>query len=204
MLSDDENLALAEAAVQDNQLKFEHNSKQYRVRKSTYVEKQEANKYRHKAYIQLLRDPDTLLEKDLRALYKTKGVDIDGIEREIQELYNTQQTLMLALGKAIQKKSLKVELEKYKEEIVQCNSSIGGLNQEKQILLEYSLENRILMDVYGFMVWQIAEVKENGEWKRVWTSYEACQADPDVQLLTLVTKHGAVIVTDEMTSGLGA
>jgi len=202
MLSDNEGVALAEAAVQDNELQFKHNDKTYRVRKATYLEKQEANKFRMKKYVELLRDPDTLLERDLRKLYKDKGVDIDGIEKELTELYNTQQSLMLELGKAIQNKKPVAELEKYKAEVVQCNSSMQRLNQEKQALLEYSLENRILMEVYGYMIWQISEVKEGETWKRLWKTYDACQADTDAVLLGLITKHGAVIVTDEMTSNL--
>ena len=160
MLKDNENVALAETAIQNNQIEFTEGEIKYRVRKTTMQEKQEANKFRMKRYIELLKDPDTLLERDLKKLYKNKGIDIDDIEKQYIELDKQQKVLMLDLGKAIKENRPKPELEKYKEEIITVSNTMQGLTQEKQGLLEYSLENRILMEVYSYMIWMIAEKQD--------------------------------------------
>jgi hypothetical protein len=202
MLQDSESITLAEAVIQNNELVFSHKDKTYRVRKPSYLEKDEANKYRMKRYIVLLKDPDSLLERDLRKLYKNKGIDIEALEKEMSELYTQQQNLMLELGKGIKESRPQTELLKYKEEILSIMASVQGLANEKQTLLEYSLENRLLMDVYGYMIYLITEVKAGEKWQKLWNSYDDCLATSDAELLRLVTKHGAAIVTDEMSRNL--
>ena len=200
MFQDTENIALAEAAIQNNEIEFEHEGQTYRVRKSNYLEKQEANKFRMKKYIELLKDKDCLLEKDLRKLYKDRGVDIDALDKQMQELTVQQQSLMMDLGKAIKENKDKVELLKYKEEILNIMNSLQGLNAEKQQLLEFSLENRILMEVYSYMIWMIAEHKVKDTWTKIWPKYEDFLATDTNELLNKVTKHGAVIISEEMTA----
>ena len=109
---------------------------------------------------------------------------------------------MLDLGKAIKENRPNPELIKYKEEILSIGSSMQLLNQEKQSLLEYSIENRILMEVYSYMIWIISEKQVGNDWVQIWNTYEEFLGTDDIKLLTEVTKLGAVIVTDEMTRNL--
>ena len=66
MFSENEALALAEAAVQNSEIIFDVDGITYRVRKTNFQEKQDANHWRMKKYIEFLRDKDCLLEKDLK------------------------------------------------------------------------------------------------------------------------------------------
>jgi len=202
LFADQENVALAEAAINNTCIEFEYKEEMYRVRKSTFAEKQEANKFRMGRFIELLKDKDSVLEKDLKALYKAKGIDIDDMDNQLIEFDDQQKALMLELGKAIKGNRDKVELEKYKAEIVALMSSTQAIQTERQGLLEYSLENRILMDVYSYMVWLIAEKKVGENWTRIWKTYDSFMAAENLELLALVTKNGAVVVTEEMSKNL--
>ena len=199
MFADNEAVALAEAALQNSEIIFEVQGETYRVRKANFQEKQTSNDVRMKKYVELLRDKDCLLEKDLRKLYKERGIDVDAIEQQIFELTSQQQGLLFDLGQAIKQNKDKVELEKYKTEIVHILSSIKGLSLEKQQLLEFSLENRVIMEVYSYLIWAIAEKKVGEKWVRLWaTQNDFLNADPN-ELLSTVTKNGAVLITEELT-----
>jgi len=201
MFKDNETMALTEAAIQNNEIVFEVEGKTYRVRKANYQEKQDANKYRMKIYIDLLRDKDCLLEKDLRKLYKDRGINIEDIDKQIMELSNQQQKLLFDLGKAIKDNKSKVELDKYKEEVVILMQSINGLSIEKQQLLEFSLENRVMMEVYSYLIWCVSEINIGGnKWQRIWaTQTEFLSTTPD-KLLTEVTKNATVLITEDLAS----
>jgi len=199
MFSDNEAITLAEAAAQNNEIVFEVEGTTYRVRKTTYQEKQDANHWRMKKYIEFLKDKDCLLEKDLRLLYKERGIDVTKLEKEIEELSSQQQILLFDLGKAIKENKQKNELNKYKEEISNILSSIQGLSLEKQQLLEFSLENRVIMEVYSFMIWKISEKKVGDKWESIWSTYEDFLNTTPNEVLRQVTKNGAVLITEEMT-----
>jgi len=201
MFKDNEAMALTEAAIQNNEIVFEIEGKTYRVRKANFQEKQDANKYRMKIYVELLRDKDCLLEKDLRKLYKERGIDVDDIDKQIMGLSNQQQKLLFDLGKAIKENKPKAELDKYKEEVTTLMQSIQGLSTEKQQLLEFSLENRVMMEVYSYLIWCVAEVSigEN-KWQRIWaTQKEFLNTTPN-KLLTEVTRNATVLITEDLTS----
>ena len=201
MFSDNEAITLAETALQNNEIVFENGGKTYRVRKANFQEKQDANKYRMKIYVELLRDKDCLLEKDLRKLYKERGIDVDDIDKQIMGLSNQQQKLLFDLGKAIKENKPKAELDKYKEEVTTLMQSIQGLSTEKQQLLEFSLENRVMMEVYSYLIWCVAEVSigEN-KWQRIWaTQKEFLNTTPN-KLLTEVTRNATVLITEDLTS----
>lgn len=191
---------LTEQNIQNNEIVFEHEGTEYRVRKSNYNEKQKANDFRMKKYVELLRNEDCLLEKDLRELYKKRGIDIGDMDKEILELSKQQQDLMLELGKAIKEDKNKTELEDYKNEIVNILSSIQGLNQEKQRLLEISLENRLLTEVYSYLIWLVSEKKVDGKWVQVWDEYEDFMSSDLTELLAKITKNGAVIISNELSN----
>ena len=200
MFNDNEAMVLTEAAIQNNEIPFEVNGKNYRVRKANFQEKQDANKYRMKIYVDLLRDKDCLLEKDLKKLYKDRGINIDDMDKQIMELSNQQQKLLFDLGKAIKENKPKVELDKYKEEVIILMHSIQGLSLEKQQLLEFSLENRVMMEVYSYLIWAVAEIKIGDKWQRIWsTQTEFLNTTPD-ELLTQVTKNATVLITEDLAS----
>jgi len=202
LLTQESALTLAETAIRDNQIEFEVDGVSYRVRKSNYKEKQDANQFRMKRFVELLRDPDVLLEKDLKQLYLKKGIDIDSIDKQVLGLDKQQKVLMLDLGKAIKNNKSKPELQQYKEEILQIASSIQMLNQEKQQYLEFSLENRILMELYSYVIWLIAEKQVGDKWVRIWNKYEDFLATDNNKLLQEVTKLGAIVVTDDMSQNI--
>jgi len=202
MFSDNEAITLAETALQNNEIVFENGGKTYRVRKANFQEKQDANKKRMKLYIELLKDADCLLEKDLRKLYKERGMDIDDIDKQIMALTNQQQKLLFDLGKAIKDNRPKVELDKYKEEITLSIQSIQGLSIEKQQLLEFSLENRVMMDVYSWLIWTVSEVKVGEVWQKNWVKYDDFLQSSPNQLLHTITRNATVLITEDLNTSM--
>jgi len=203
MFKDNEAMVLTEAAIQNSEIVFDIKDKKYRVRKANFQEKQDANKYRMKTYVDLLRDKDCLLEKDLRKIYKERGVDIESLDKQIMELSNQQQKLLFDLGKAIKENKPKVELEKYKTEVTLLMQSIQGLSMEKQQLLEFSLENRVMMEVYSYLIWAVAEVNVGGKWQKIWPTHSAFLNTTPDELLNAVTRNATVLITEDLSSNMG-
>jgi len=198
MLDESETLALAGAAIENNELEFEIDGQLYRTRKASYAEKQKANNFRMKKFTHLLKDADCLLEKDLKKLYKDRGINLDNMDKEIRELTKQQQNLMLELGKGIKAKRAKPELEKYKEEIINITNSIQGVALEKQQLLEFSLENRVLMELYSYLIWMVSEKKVGDKWENIWATYDDFLNTKPGKLLTEVTQKGAIVIAEEL------
>jgi len=199
VFKDNEMMNLAETALQNNEIEFTVDNQIYRVRKATFSEKQDANRYRMKKYVELLKDPDCLLEKDLIKLYKNKGIDIEKFDKEVQALTKQQQTLMFELGKAIKENKPETELIKYKTEINNLVAQVQKLTTEKQQYVEFSLENRIIMEVYSYLIWLTSEKKVNDKWEKIWKTHEEFLSYKPDELLMTVTKNGAVILTEEST-----
>ena len=105
---------------------------------------------------------------------------------------------MFDLGEAIKNNKQKVELEQYKGEILYLKQTLEGLTLEKQSLLEVSLENRLLMEVYSYLIWMIAEKKIQGEWKRLWPSYDIFMSCQDLALVGEISKYAAMIIGEEL------
>jgi len=198
MFIDTEVANLAEAAIQNNQIVFELDGSKYRVRKATFQEKQQVNMHRRSRFIACLKETDCLLEKDLRKLYQEKGIDIDAMDKQILEATHQQQKLLLELGKAIKDNKIESELQKYKEEIVNLNATIKEVSTEKGRLLEYSLENSVLIELYGYMIWLISEKQVNDKWSRIWNTYDDFLQTEPSDLLLLITKNGALMINEEL------
>lgn len=198
LFKDNSLMNLAEMAVQNNEIVFEDEGITYRVRKATFQEKQAGNNHRMKKYIELLKDKDCLLEKDLKKLYKDRGIDLDDMDKQLTVLSTQQKSLMFDLGDSIKAKKPKTELMKYKEEIITVTKAIQELNVEKQQLLEFTLENRVIMEVYSYLIWTTSEKKVGNEWVKIWNTHDEFLGATPNNLLGLVTKNGAILITDEM------
>ena len=137
-------LSKIEDLIKDNSIAFEHSEKSYRIHLLNLVEKEELDVLRRKKFGQLLKDPDILLEKDLIALYKERGEDINEIDEQIKKLESEDFGLQMKLDEAIAKNEGEQIFQTYKEQIQALIVQRQVLKTQKILLLEFSLENNLL------------------------------------------------------------
>lgn len=168
-----------EALIKSNQVEFDLEGKKYRVCKPSFAQKQEVYSKKSEKFIELLRNDNLVLENDLKKMYFKKNIDIDKMTRELQAKIQVRDGLMLELGKAIKEEKADFELKNYKVEIEKLNSEIQAASIYKTQLLQFSIENQVLIYTYSYLTFLTAEKKEGETWVRVWTNYEDFKNDKE-------------------------
>lgn len=174
--------------LKSNEFEFEFKGNKYRVRKPSYKIKQEAYQKRLSKYSILLKEKNEdgtfkySIEEDLLKNYKERGIDVDGMNKQMDNLVLDKERLMMRLGKGLTDKIAENELNLYRKEIEKINQSIQKLSAKKGALLEFSIENQVLLYFYAYLTYLMAEEykkgkdlgegnKESDEWKRVWNTF---------------------------------
>ena len=180
-------LSKLEELIRDNKISFEHKDEKYRVRLLNLYEKNELDMLRRQMFGKLLQDKNILLEKDLIKQYKSRDVDIEEMDDKIK-VYNAEELeLQLKLGEAISKNEGEEILKGYKDRIEGLRTKKNILFTQKNLLLEFSLENQLLNYVAQIITYLSLEVLMDGVWERKFESLEEFQKYPDE---TLVNKAG--------------
>ncbi len=173
-------LSEMEDLIKSNEKIFELNNVTYRVRKPNLKEKQEAYRKRVEKFTELLYDKKYKLEEDLKQVYLERGIDINAITLDIQNKMLKRDGLMVKLGEAIKNKAVEPDLLAYKEEITDITFQIQNLSIRKTGLLEYSIENQVMIYAYSYLTFLIAEKKEGEQWVRVWKDWSEFENDKEV------------------------
>ena len=171
-LIDTLNLNDIEDLLKANEKTFEYEGNTYRAKKANYRQKQEAYTKRVEKFTELLRKDNYILEDDLRANYKKKGIDVSELDKKISYKVVERDNLMFRLGEAIKNMLPDNELQQFKKEIEACNNEIQFLNTKRMSYLEFSIENQVLIYTYSYLTFLIAEKKEGENWVRVWNTWE--------------------------------
>lgn len=158
--------------IRNNEKIFEVNGITYRIKKPTYKQKQEVYKKKIEKYTELLKDERYLLEKDLRELFKKRGVDIDKMDIELKNKMKKRDDLMIRLGGALKLGQPENELKILELEIKDLNNEIQDKSIERAKLLEISLEQQLSVFVYTYFVFVLAEKKDNDNWVKVWNTFD--------------------------------
>ena len=75
-----------EKMIKNNRIAFRVGDIDYRVRKPNHAEQMDIEKFRRKKYLELMDDDSMMFRKQWIEKYKAKGIDIDGMEKEIVQL----------------------------------------------------------------------------------------------------------------------
>jgi len=191
------NSDLLEKIIQDNQFEFKHEDILYRVVAPTFEQKQNANQKRLAKYMELLRNPDLVMEAELRQLYKKKGIYIDEMDKQFNALVNKKESYMFKIGKALKEKKSEQELQVYKSEIEKIIAEQQEISIKKTTLLEYSIEHQIMIYVYSYLTYLIAEKKIEDKWIPVWATYEQFMQDK-TSIINTVTFYASLIISNEL------
>lgn len=189
---------LLEKAIQDNQFEFMQDNVTYRVTVPSYEQKQVANEKRLAKYLELLKNPNIVMEEELRQLYKAKRVDIDAMDKQFSALGKKKEDYMYKLGAALKEKKADAELQVYKDEIEKITREQQEIAIKKTTLLEYSLEHQIMIYVYAYLTYLIAEKKVEEKWVPVWESYEKFMQDKTM-LINNVTFYASLLISNELS-----
>jgi hypothetical protein len=186
-------LSKVEELIKDNKIVFDYKEKKYRVRLLNLAEKEEFDVLRRRKFGQLIKDKDILLEKDLIAQYKERGVNIDEIDEQIKRLESEESNLHLQLGESISKNEVDTILSAYKDSLLEIRSKKQILKTQRILFLESSLENAIYNYVSQVLTYLSFEVLENNKWKRAFTKLEDFQTYSDDELIMKAAQYSVLL-----------
>lgn len=185
--------------LKTNEFTFDFKEINYKVKKPNYKQKQETYQIRIEKYTQLLKEKNKdgvfkySLEEDLKKDYKARGIDIDAMDKRMKLVVQEKEKLMMKLGEGLASKASKPDLDLYRKEIEKLDGENQTLIIKKTQLLEYSIENQLLLFSYSYLTYLIAEKKEGDKWIRVWNTLEEYEND-DEDLLTELSFRAAFLI----------
>lgn len=181
---------MLEQFLKDNVNEFIFMEKHYRVRKPNPIEKEEANKERMKRYFEMLKDPSYMFRKKLISLYLTKGIDIEGMERDIKNVYLNEQGLL----KKLKSTELPADIKLLETEIEACRQKQQEYFIEKEELLKYCIEQQLDDFLKFYLIYLVLEIKKEDKWEKVYASYDEFMQSPDEMLQAKAAQVFAVMI----------
>lgn len=172
-----------EEVIKSNKSEFTHKDVKYKVGKLNYEQKQEIYRERVKKFTELLRDKGYSLEKDLKKDYLDRGIDVDAMTAKIKALEDKKDVVRLRLGEMLKKEDNTTDCEKLKKEIEALEDEQKQIAMEKQVLLEFSIENQVMIYMYNYMTYLIAEKFEGDKWVRAFPSFKEFSKLQDDELI---------------------
>lgn len=178
-LGDIDSTIEVENMIQNNQIEFNINDKKYRVRKPTLEEQKQLETFRRKKYVELINDDSMMFQKQWIKKYKEKGIDIEAMEKEIRDLQSQIDQTMIKLAKTAEDGRV-AQLE---EEIIGLKRKQAMLHIEKTDLLNYSIEDQLLIAVNSFYTYIVLEIEIDGKWQKVYNNFDEFDNSKDTKLI---------------------
>ena len=191
------NMDLLEKVLENNEFVFTIDKIKYKVKKPSFEQKQDTNDKRIAKYMELLKHPVFVLEEELRKIYKNKGVDIDKMDEKMTLITKKKEDYLLKLGKAIKDKKPDAEKQAFKKEIEALQEEMQGVSIRKTSYLELSIEHQVIIYVYSYLTFLIAEKQEAEKWVPVWATYNNFVADTGTRI-DEITFYASIIISDEL------
>lgn len=166
-----------EELLKSNEKIFEDNGVTYRVRKPNYKEKQEVYQKRVEKFTELLGNEKYSLESNLKKMYLKRNIDIDAMTINMTNKIKRRDELMLQLGELIKNGGSEDDLKKYEDEIKLLQEEIKLISINKTSLLEFSIENQVIIYTYSYLTFLVSEKKEGENWVKVWKDFNEFQND---------------------------
>lgn len=157
-----------EELVKDNKIEFKIGEKTFRVRKPSFVERQDIDNARRKEYLRLISDDSYFFKKQWIDKYKVKGIDINAMETKIKSYQGEIEQLLLRLATAVEPK----DVETLKKEIYKIRDEQFSLSMEMTDLLSFSIEDMLVLFVNSYTTYKVLEQKIGEDWKKLFENYE--------------------------------
>lgn len=187
-----------EKILVENEANFTYKGLKYKILQPTFEQKQEVNQKRIVKYIALLKDKNSILEKDLIELYKTRGIDIKAMDTQYESLEKDKEDYFLKLGRAVEENKEEKELIIYRDEIKKIVESQQSIMAEKSMLLDSSIESQMNVFYYVYLASMVTQkLDENNNWVKAWDSYEDFIKEKE-SLINLTVFYVSILSKDEM------
>lgn len=171
--------------IKDNMIKFTHKNIVYRVRQTNFKEEDELRKVRNRKFIELLQEEGMELRENLAKIYKTKGVDIDDIDRKIKLVNKSIETTRKQLAPITNEKVA----ENLVKEIENLINNLSDLVERKSELLEFCVENELINYMNNYLVYLVLEKEKEETFVRAFESNEKFMECNDKNLLIKAIRH---------------
>lgn len=193
ILTDIEESVKTEYTIKDNKVEFKSGDKVYRVRKPDFPERNEIQQIRRKKYLELIKDDEMLFRKQWVELYKKKNIDINKMEDDIKRKQSEIEALLVRLVKITDPASV-VTL---KSDILKLRSGQFDLTIEKTDLLQYSIEDQLLLHDNTYTTYLVLERKESDKWVRHFDSFKDFEKCVDSDLMAKAFEYMSVLIYGE-------
>jgi len=200
---EDLDLQKVDELLKNNKFDFEYEGIQYRARKPTFKEKQEAYAKRLEKELELLETKDEKgkfkykTEDQLKIIYKERGIDVDEFDNKFTVLEKRKNDFQMKLGKALKEKRPDNELEIYKKELEKIFREQQKINIKKTKLFSTSIENQIDLFTYTYLTYLVAEKLEKDKWVKVWNSWEEFENSTD-ELINQISFYTIIMLQREI------
>ena len=173
-LAEIEEVTKMENLVKDNKIEFAVTGATYRVRKPSFVERQEVDTARRKKYLEYINDVSFFFKSQWIDKYKIKGVDIVAMERKIKSYQGDIEQLLLRLATSIEPK----EVDSLKKEIYDIRDAQFSLSIEVTDLMAHSIEHQLVVYTNANTTYMVLEKKDlQGLWTKLYETYDAFMKD---------------------------
>jgi hypothetical protein len=167
-INEDYDMSKIYEMIKDNKIEFEFAEKSYRVRLLNAKEKDELDTLRRKKFGQLLQDKDIMMEKDLINTYKERGINIEELDKEINQINKKIADVNFKLGASLANKAGESTLKMFKEEIDALTNELYKVMIKKNHLLDFSLENQLQNYVAKIISFLSLDIKIEEKWVRAY------------------------------------
>jgi len=168
-----------ENIVKDNKIEFKIKDKQYRLRLPTAIEQEELGTVRRKEYTRLVSDDSFLFRKQWVEKYKTKGIDIEKMGKDIIELQAQIKDLLLRLAQTTDTKSIGT----LKDEILKLREKQKKIAMERTDLLGYSIEDQLNIFTTSYTCYLVLEQKKKDKWVQYFSNFKDFEKSEDIMLM---------------------
>lgn len=157
-----------ESLVKDNKIEFVVKSKDYRVRKPNGKERQSVNQKKTDKFLELLNTDNYMLQSQLVKKYEEKGVSISKLDEEMLTHAKKQEDLLIRLAQTTNKE----DIEKLKADIIDVRNRQAGVMNEKNELLQYSIEKQVEDFINSYFTYILLETKVEEKWIKAFENYD--------------------------------
>ena len=180
--------------IKDNKIYFELDKKEYRVRKPTFKEKNQIERLRSLKKMELIKDQAFKFRRQWIDIYKEQGIDLDKLEKEIEEINLQIEDVKLKIGgtESIEAKK------RLSEDIQDLKLKRNKLIIEQTDYLEYSIEDILTEFSNISLVVQVLEVKDNDKWIKVFKDYDDLMNSDNQKLVALATGYTRALIFQQL------
>ena len=161
-----------EHVLKDNEIEFSYQGDHYKIKKPNFKEASLILEHKTKVLSNLIKDPDSLYESQIRKTLKGKGLDLDAIDKNIDSLITKKKTLQRKLAELLSVKDNKIKLDAVKEQILGIDAEVNSLATNRNSYLDCSIETRLEYNIMVFRANILCYIKKDNEYVKRFSSLQ--------------------------------